>query len=102
MEMGKYDLFSIINNCQCLSEETARYFFKQLLIAILHCHKKRFAHCDLKLENIVLDEYGTLKLIDFGLSQKIKINGYGKYNKFYGTSGYMAPEISNSTLFNIK
>ena len=49
-----------------------------------------------------MDEYGILKLIDFGFSQKFQINGYGKYNKFYGTSGYMAPEISKNTFFNIK
>lgn len=34
-------------------------------------HKNRVAHCDLKLENIIFDKEGKIKIIDFGLAHKI-------------------------------
>ena len=68
MELGFTDLFSLIKKSGRFSEATARYYFKELLDGIMHCHMKQIAHCDLKPENIVLDECATVKLIDFGLA----------------------------------
>lgn len=58
---------------------------------IHYCHSKCIAHRDIKLENLLLDHKGNIKIIDFGFStcipneRKIKI--------FCGTPSYMAPEI---------
>jgi len=60
------------------------------------------AHCDLKLENIIFDRFGKIKVIDFGLSHKIQNQGFGTYRKLLGTYGYMAPEIHKSEIYNIK
>ena len=38
-----------------LSEEEARDFFKQIAEAIAYCHRNKLIHCDLKLENILLE-----------------------------------------------
>ena len=102
MEKGKVDLFSLIQKCESFSEKTCRYFFKQLLSGLEHCHKQNVAHCDLKLENIIFDNLGKIKLIDFGLSHAIQNKGFGAYRKLLGTYGYMAPEIHNSEIYNIK
>jgi len=102
MEKGKVDLFLLISKCERFTENTCRYFFKQLLDAIAHCHEKGVAHCDLKLENIIFDRYGKIKVIDFGLSHSIQNKGFGTYRKLLGTYGYMAPEVHKSQIYNIK
>ena len=38
MEMGKIDLFGVITKCQNFTEATCRFYFKQLLRGIEHCH----------------------------------------------------------------
>lgn len=48
------------------NEETARYYFLKLLDAVKYCHGKGVCHRDLKLENLLLDNDGHLKVTDFG------------------------------------
>lgn len=42
------ELFRVISQTEQFSEKTARFIFRQLLSALLHTHKKRIAHCDVK------------------------------------------------------
>ena len=74
-----------------MEEEDARRIYQQVISALQYCHSKCVAHRDIKLENVMLDSKGNVKIIDFGFStcipndKKIKI--------FCGTPSYMAPEI---------
>lgn len=49
------------------------------------------AHRDIKLENVMLDAGGNVKIIDFGFSTCIPNDK--KIKLFCGTPSYMAPEI---------
>ena len=51
------------------------------------------AHLDIKLENLVLGEDGTVKLIDFGHSESASIPVSSSSGK--GTKSYQAPEQAN-------
>lgn len=51
-----------------LLEPKAMALFKQVLVAVSHCHAQRIAHRDLKLENLLLNSDHKIKLSDFGLS----------------------------------
>jgi len=62
-----------------------------MILAIGHLHARGIAHRDLKLENILLDEHGFIKVIDYGLAKKIQQNS--KSYDFLGTFLYMAPEM---------
>ncbi|KAI0763926.1 kinase-like domain-containing protein [Irpex lacteus] len=44
----------------------AKYVFKQLVAAVRFCHARGLSHCDIKPENMVIDDNLKLKLIDFG------------------------------------
>jgi serine/threonine protein kinase len=54
-------------------------------------HKKGIIHRDLKLENILVDMDGYLKIIDFGLAKML--DGGGMSKTYCGTPEYLAPEM---------
>jgi serine/threonine protein kinase len=63
------------------------------LLKILEClHKNGFVHFDLKLENIVIDKNGILKLIDAGSLTNTNDSKFPKV-LVRGTSNHMAPEL---------
>ena len=52
-----------------LTEEDAKPIFRQVLETIQYLHSIRISHRDMKLENILLDSSGRIKISDFGLSK---------------------------------
>jgi serine/threonine protein kinase len=62
-----------------------------MTIAIGYLHMKGIVHRDLKLENILLDQEGYLKIIDFGLAKMLGDNE--ETQSFCGTPEYLAPEM---------
>ena len=63
----------------------------QLAKAVRYIHKRGIIHRDVCSKNILLDEEGRVKLIDFGLA----VTRSGKYRSIgerSGTPSYMAPE----------
>lgn len=74
-----------------LSETEAIIIFKQILEGINYCHNNMISHRDIKPDNILVDNDGYVKIIDFGFSvlsgrsQKLKL--------FCGTPSYMSPEV---------
>jgi serine/threonine protein kinase len=60
------------------------------VLAVGELHNKGIMHRDLKLENILVDERGYLKIIDYGLAKMIS----GDLAQSYcGTPEYLAPEM---------
>lgn len=74
-----------------MEESEAKKIFSQLISALNYLHSKCIAHRDIKLENVMLDHRGNVKLIDFGFSTQIP--NTQKIKLFCGTPSYMAPEI---------
>jgi len=69
----------------------ARFYFKQIITAVEHCHTNLIAHRDLKLENILIDENENIKLADFGLASVLRDGCFMKTS--CGSQKYAAPEI---------
>lgn len=87
------DLFSYIKKRRRLKEDVARFFFKQLVEGLAYIHNARkVVHRDIKLENILLDATGNVKICDFGVSRQLK-TGMEKMKEQCGTPAYIAPEI---------
>ena len=80
-----------------ITEPEGRKIIRQVISALQYCHSKCVAHRDIKLENVLLDQRGNVKLIDFGFSTCIPNDK--KVKLFCGTPSYMAPEIVSKTEF---
>lgn len=63
------DLSRLLCENVYLSENEAKFYLAEIVLAVEHLHKFNIVHRDLKPENIVLDGKGHLKLTDFGLSE---------------------------------
>lgn len=84
------ELFKQIIEEEKLTEMECKRIMEKLLRAINHCHYLNIIHSDLKPENIIYSPKGAVKVIDFGLSMKLKD---ACYEGFAGTPYYIAPEI---------
>ncbi|CAD6184592.1 unnamed protein product [Caenorhabditis auriculariae] len=73
----------------------AKFVIAELVIAIDSLHKRKVIYRDLKLENILLDEQGHVKLTDFGLSKLLVPEELDRANSYCGTIEYMSPEVIN-------
>ncbi|KAL4466170.1 hypothetical protein ABPG72_011048 [Tetrahymena utriculariae] len=78
---------------QIFSESTTTSYLIQLLKGIKDLHAHNIIHRDLKLENIMINKQGIIKIIDFGSSRQLK-EGI-KANTLVGTPYNMAPEVWN-------
>jgi len=81
------------------TETEAAQILKSILSALAHCHEKRIMHKDLKPENVMIlhdpksveKAGGSLKIIDFGLSELFTPEQFSSV--IAGTPYYMAPEM---------
>ncbi|KAI8971664.1 kinase-like domain-containing protein [Mycotypha africana] len=94
MEFAPNDLFNIVMSGKMARDEIA-CCWRQLLNGIQYLQQMGLAHRDLKLDNLVLDERGILKIIDFGCAVVNKYPHETKVHKSKGICGsdpYIAPE----------
>ncbi len=77
---------------------------EQASLGVQHLHEQGWIHCDLKPDNVLVNENCEVKLIDFAIGQKQKkgfgrLLGGGSKGKISGTRSYMSPEqIRNESL----
>ena len=75
------------------------HFVQEIAEALSYCHNTlRLMHRDLKPANILVDQLGTLKLADFGLSKALT-PGTNFCATCVGSPLYMAPEVINGEVY---
>jgi len=86
------DLKKYMDTLNEMDPSLVRSYTKQLLQGLLYCHQRRILHRDLKPQNLLIDQKGTLKLADFGLARAFCVP-VRQYTHEVVTLWYRAPEI---------
>ncbi|KAJ5690281.1 Serine/threonine-protein kinase oca2 [Penicillium macrosclerotiorum] len=95
MEYAPFDLFAIVMTGKMTKEEIA-CSFKQILSGVAYLHGMGLAHRDLKLDNVVVNNRGIMKLIDFGSAVVFRYpfeNDIVPASGIVGSDPYLAPEV---------
>lgn len=68
------DLMTLLIDRDTLTEEDARFYIAEMVVAIDTIHKLGFIHRDVKPDNLLIDKDGHLKLSDFGLCKSFNVD----------------------------
>nr|XP_053653368.1 RAC-beta serine/threonine-protein kinase B-like [Cherax quadricarinatus] len=86
------ELFFHLTEERSFTEERTRFYGAEICLALGYLHERNIIYRDLKLENILLDAEGHIKITDFGLCKENICYGRTTHT-FCGTPEYLAPEV---------
>ncbi|OVA03954.1 Protein kinase domain [Macleaya cordata] len=70
------DMMTLLMRKDTLTEDEARFYVGQTVLAIESIHKHNYIHRDIKPDNLLLDRYGHMKLSDFGLCKPLDCSSF--------------------------
>ncbi|XP_059445060.1 uncharacterized protein LOC132176917 [Corylus avellana] len=65
------DMMTLLMRKDTLTEDEARFYVAETVLAIESIHKHNYIHRDIKPDNLLLDRDGHMKLSDFGLCKPL-------------------------------
>jgi serine/threonine protein kinase/tetratricopeptide (TPR) repeat protein len=86
------DLKRLIRKVGQMSAGKTISIAKQICEGLAEAHCLGIVHRDLKPQNIMVDEAGNAKIMDFGIARSLKVKGITGAGVMMGTPEYMSPE----------
>eukprot|EP00270_Netrium_digitus_P006460 TRINITY_DN1896_c0_g1_i1.p1 TRINITY_DN1896_c0_g1~~TRINITY_DN1896_c0_g1_i1.p1 ORF type:complete len:585 (+),score=180.34 TRINITY_DN1896_c0_g1_i1:256-2010(+) len=83
------DMMTLLMRKDTLSEDEARFYIGQTVLAVESIHKHNYIHRDIKPDNLLLDRNGHMKLSDFGLCKPLDCSNLPaiEQDEFLGPDG---------------
>eukprot|EP00164_Ancoracysta_twista_P006441 GFYU01008967.1.p1 GENE.GFYU01008967.1~~GFYU01008967.1.p1 ORF type:complete len:497 (+),score=93.76 GFYU01008967.1:229-1719(+) len=89
------ELFYHLQKAGKFDENIVRFYAAEIIVVLTYLHSRETIYRDLKLENIMLDEHGHIRVTDLGLAKEghpVEDDGVMS-TTFAGTPEYLAPEV---------
>jgi serine/threonine protein kinase len=86
------NLKKLIKKKERLEEKEAISIAKQICEGLSGAHELGVIHRDLKPQNIMIDDKGKAKVMDFGIARSVETSGETQTGVMIGTPDYMSPE----------
>ncbi|KAK4321086.1 hypothetical protein Pmani_008103 [Petrolisthes manimaculis] len=86
------DLFVHFTQDPIFIENRAKFYGAEICLTLGYLHERNIIYRDLKLENLLLDADGHIKIPDFGLCKE-HISYHSTTGTFYGTPEYTNPKV---------
>ncbi|XP_044503030.1 serine/threonine-protein kinase 38-like isoform X2 [Mangifera indica] len=74
------DMMTLLMRRDTLTEDEARFYVAETVLAVASIHKHNYIHRDIKPDNLLLDRFGHLKLSDFGLCKPLDCSTLGEHD----------------------
>ncbi|HML99698.1 MAG TPA: serine/threonine-protein kinase [Tepidiformaceae bacterium] len=89
-----YTLRELLETQGRMTEAEAIRYGLQVAAALQYAHEQGVVHCDIKPENIIINETGVAKVTDFGVAETLnRTLAPGQAQDLLGTIAYLAPEV---------
>jgi cGMP-dependent protein kinase len=92
------ELWDVMRDIGLCDKSQTQFYGASMLSAMDYLHKHHYIYRDLKPENVMINDKGYIKLIDFGTVKEIK----DRTTTNVGTPQYMAPEMVNGTGYSFQ